>query len=45
MSNSLFVLTNQYLQLAHQLADGDFDAATVADTIRWMTTSLNQKTP
>jgi len=33
MSNSLFVLTNQYLQLAHQLADGDFDAATVADTI------------
>lgn len=33
MTTSLFNLTNQYLQLAHQLADGDFDAATVADTI------------
>ncbi len=33
MSNSLFSLTGQYLALAHQLADADFDAATVADTI------------
>jgi hypothetical protein len=30
---SLFTLTNQYLQLANTLADGDFDADTVADTI------------
>jgi hypothetical protein len=30
---SLFTLTNQYLQLADKLADGDFDADTVADTI------------
>lgn len=30
---ALFVLTNQYLALAEQLADGDFDAQTVADTI------------
>jgi len=33
MSESLFVLTGQYLQLAHTLADSDFDAATIADTI------------
>ena len=33
MSDSLFVLTNQYLELAHKLADGDFDAATISDTI------------
>lgn len=31
--SSLFSLTGQYLALAHQLADADFDAATVADTI------------
>lgn len=31
--SSLFNLTGQYLALAHQLADADFDAATVADTI------------
>lgn len=30
---ALFVLTNQYLALAEKLADGDFDAQTVADTI------------
>ena len=30
---ALYVLTNQYLELAHQLADGDFDATTIADTI------------
>ena len=30
---ALFVLTNQYLELANKLADGDFDAQTVADTI------------
>jgi hypothetical protein len=30
---ALFVLTNQYLELAEKLADGDFDAQTVADTI------------
>ena len=30
---ALFVLTNQYLALAEQLADGDFDAQTIADTI------------
>lgn len=30
---ALFVLTNQYLALANQLADGDFDATTIADTI------------
>lgn len=30
---SLFVLTNDYLQLAETLADGDFDATTVSDTI------------
>ena len=30
---ALFQLTNQYLALANQLADGDFDAATIADTI------------
>jgi len=33
MSNSLFSLTGQYLALAHQLADADFDASTIADTI------------
>lgn len=31
--SSLFNLTGQYLALAHQLADGDFDPQTVADTI------------
>ncbi len=31
--SALYVLTNQYLALAEQLADGDFDAQTVADTI------------
>lgn len=31
--SSLFNLTGQYLELAHQLADGDFDATTIADTI------------
>ena len=30
---ALYTLTNQYLQLAEQLADGDFDAQTIADTI------------
>lgn len=30
---ALYVLTNQYLELAEKLADGDFDAATIADTI------------
>jgi len=30
---ALFVLTNQYLALAEKLADGDFDAQTIADTI------------
>ena len=30
---ALYVLTNQYLELAEKLADGDFDAQTVADTI------------
>ena len=30
---SLFLLTNQYRELAHKLADGDFDSQTVADTI------------
>ncbi len=30
---ALFVLTNQYLELAEKLADGDFDAQTIADTI------------
>ena len=33
MSTSLFNLTGQYLELAHKLADADFDAATIADTI------------
>lgn len=31
--SALYVLTNQYLALAEKLADGDFDAQTVADTI------------
>ena len=31
--SSLFSLTGQYLALAHKLADADFDASTVADTI------------
>ncbi len=31
--SSLFLLTGQYLQLAHKLADADFDADTIADTI------------
>ena len=30
---SLFLLTNQYRELAHKLADGDFDSQTIADTI------------
>lgn len=30
---ALYVLTNEYLALAEQLADGDFDAQTIADTI------------
>lgn len=30
---ALFNIANQYLRLAEQLADGDFDAATIADTI------------
>lgn len=30
---SLFLLTNQYRELAHKLADGDFDSTTIADTI------------
>ena len=30
---ALYVLTNEYLALAEKLADGDFDAQTVADTI------------
>lgn len=33
MSTALYQLTNQYLALAEQLADGDFDTATIADTI------------
>jgi hypothetical protein len=30
---ALFDLTNQYLELAEKLADSDFDAQTIADTI------------
>lgn len=30
---ALYQLTNQYLELAEKLADGDFDATTIADTI------------
>ena len=30
---ALYVLTNTYLALAEKLADGDFDAQTIADTI------------
>lgn len=30
---ALYVLTNEYLALAEKLADGDFDAQTIADTI------------
>lgn len=30
---ALYALTNQYLSLAEQLAEGDFDAQTIADTI------------
>jgi hypothetical protein len=30
---ALYKLTNQYLELAEKLAEGDFDAQTVADTI------------
>lgn len=30
---ALYVLTNTYLALAERLADGDFDAQTIADTI------------
>ena len=31
--NALYVLSSQYLALAEKLADGDFDLATIADTI------------
>jgi hypothetical protein len=31
--SSLFNLSNQYLELAHTLAELDFDASTIADTI------------
>lgn len=31
--SQLYVLTNEYLALAQTLADGDFDAQTIADTI------------
>ena len=31
--SALYVLANNYLALAEKLADGDFDAATIADTI------------
>jgi hypothetical protein len=31
--SALFVLTNEYLALAEKLADGDFDAQTIEDTI------------
>jgi len=30
---ALYVITNEYLALAEKLADGDFDATTIADTI------------
>lgn len=30
---ALFQISNQYLQLAEKLADGDFDVATIKDTI------------
>lgn len=30
---ALYILTNQYQALAERLADGDFDAQTIADTI------------
>lgn len=30
---ALYALTNQYLELAEKLADGDFDPQTIADTI------------
>lgn len=30
---ALFQISNQYLQLADKLAEGDFDVATIADTI------------
>ena len=30
---ALYAITNQYLALANHLADGDFDATTIADTI------------
>jgi len=30
---ALYVIANQYLALAEKLADGDFDAQTIADTI------------
>jgi len=33
MSDSLFVLTNQYLELANKLANLDLDAETIADTV------------
>lgn len=41
MSTSLFSLTGQYLALAHQLADSDFDAQTIADTIE--STGINDE--
>jgi hypothetical protein len=42
---ALYVLTSQYRQLAEQLAEGDFDAATVADTIEasGLTDDINTK--
>jgi hypothetical protein len=42
---ALFNIANQYLQLAEKLADGDFDAATIADTIEasGITDELEQK--
>jgi hypothetical protein len=43
--SSLFNLTGQYLELAHKLADADFDAATIADTIEasGLTDSIAEK--
>ena len=43
--SSLFNLTGQYLELAHKLADLDFDADTVADTIEasGITDSISEK--
>jgi len=33
MTDSLFLLSNQYLELANKLANLDLDAATIADTV------------